>query len=100
MNELKTQTTEPIFFCSLCGKDVHRPAEPYPFEEDKGPVCFECGEKHQSIPPCLYKDLMAVPTHKLAEELLHRVKVDKTQLETNTHAFADLSLFWRMSKHD
>lgn len=48
-------------------------------------------------PPYLHKDLMEVPTYKLADELLHRVKMDKTQLETNPHAFADLSLFWRLT---
>ena len=49
----------------------------------------------QTTPPYKYRDLMEVPTHKLADELLHRVKMEKSQLETNPHAFADLSLLWR-----
>lgn len=53
--------------------------------------------KTETTPPYLHRDLMEVSTYKLANELLHRVKADKGQFETNAHAFADISLLWRDS---
>lgn len=51
----------------------------------------------ETTAPWLHDDLMEVPTHKLVNELLHRVRVEEKQFETNPHAFADLSLLWRVS---
>lgn len=42
--------TDPQFYCALCGKDFSKPADPYPFEEDKGPICYSCGRKTQTTP--------------------------------------------------
>lgn len=42
---------DPEFYCGVCGNTIIKPAEPYPFEEDKGPIGECCKDTSKQMKP-------------------------------------------------